>query len=133
MVIEFSWEAPKNAWTPISSRELTGSKLTERRFAAPKNARRPNEVTLLGIVIEVSEVEPLKALLPMEITVPGITASTQPELVVTTLVSIVNVPPSVQFTTWDEAHAGGPNKVAVTKATIAAMPNLRKVFISFRL
>jgi hypothetical protein len=65
---------------------------------AAKNANLPIEVTLFGMVIEVSEVALKNAELPIEVTLFGITADTQPELSVTTFDVIVKVPPPVQFT-----------------------------------
>ena len=61
----------------------------ELRFAQPLNAELPIDVTLLGILIEVRLVQPLNALMPIEttsnvlplyVTVAGITISPEYEL-----------------------------------------------------
>ena len=74
------------------------------------------------MVIEVSELEPLNALKPIDVTLFGITASpAQFERPVTTLSVIVKVPPALQLTV--AAHAGGATRVAPSKASTAISDN----------
>ena len=60
----------------------------------PEKAESPMFVTLLGIVTLVSSVQPLKALLPMLVTLPsvGMTLVLQPKISVFVAVSIKQFP-----------------------------------------
>ena len=74
------------------------------------------------MVIEVSELEPLNALKPIEVTVFGIAADpAQFVFPVITLSVIVKVPPALQLTV--AAHAGGATRVAPSKASTAISDN----------